>query len=94
MVFADIGGIPASNPAELISDAYLEVAKLFLAEGASNFIFETADDFAPMLPAISYVRSAAPDSYIAVSFAVSQDGYTSAGAITPIFSRRLRATPT
>ena len=77
VVFADIGVI--RRPAEEAEAGYLENARLFLELGAKHFLFETLDAFDPLLPALALIRRACPDAEIAVSFAVSTDGYTAAG---------------
>lgn len=79
LVFADIGGMSAERDPH--PDYYLAVANLFLACGdsARNFLFETLDELDPIAPAIHEVRRARPEGLIAVSFTVSQEGYTRTG---------------
>ena len=74
-VFADIGPISAENAA----DSYLKIAALFLAEGASHFLFETQSSFQELLPAIRYIKAHCDNAVVIVSFAVAQDGYTQNG---------------
>lgn len=73
-VFADIGCISDPEAAGL----YLRTVEIFLSLGAVNFLFETLDDFDPIVPAIKAIRSV-PGSTVAVSFAATQDGYTKKG---------------
>lgn len=76
-VFADIGGIHAQDcPAE---QEYLKLAGIFIACGASHFIFETQPELRALLPALAHIRENTPESVVLVSFAVSQEGYTSQG---------------
>lgn len=74
-VFADIGPI--------VSDAaaadYLTVAKIFLDEGASCFLFETLSEISALEPTIQYIKENIPNATIITSFAVTQDGYTRSG---------------
>ena len=78
-VFADIGPIP---PADRDAPGdYLMLAQAFAREGLTRFLFETMDEFAPLIPAIRWIREAIPGAIVAVSFAASQDGYTGAGRL-------------
>lgn len=75
-VYADIGCVyGCENPA----DEYLALAKIFLNLGADHFLFETMPELTPLFPAISYIKEHVPHADIIVSFAVSQDGYTTTG---------------
>ena len=76
-VFADIGPIPTAD--RDVPEDYLALVQAFAREGLTRFLFETMDEFAPLIPAMRWIREAVPDSVIAVSFAASQDGYTGAG---------------
>ena len=76
-VFADIGPVPSAD--RDVPDDYLALAQAFAREGLTRFLFETMDEFAPLIPAIRWIREAVPGSVVAVSFAASQDGYTGAG---------------
>lgn len=77
LVFADIGCIPADNESACL--AYMENARIFLSLGAKYFLFETLSEFDVIVPALKLIKEKRPDSVIAVSFAVSQDGYTKKG---------------
>jgi len=78
-VFADIGGISSIENSADITAAYIESVSHFIAAGADKFIFETLDEFEPLFPVIEFIRERVPNAVIAVSFAVSQDGYTQTG---------------
>lgn len=75
-VFADIGNIYAGGDT---ASEYTSVAKAFMECGARNFLFETLEEAAPVLPAIEFIKSRIPDSVVMLSFAVSPDGYTYSG---------------
>ena len=81
-VFADLGPLPFS---ELPSDEgqavkeYLRLVGEFLDLGAKDFLFETLADVQDVLPAVRLIKERVPESTVAVSFAVSQDGYTGLG---------------
>ena len=62
-------------------EAYLEAARAFLRLGGTHFLFETQADFAPLKPAIREIAAKCPDAFVAVSFAVSQDGYSQRGIL-------------
>lgn len=76
-VFADIGPIPPAD--RDAPEDYLFLAQTFAGKGLTRFLFETMDEFAPLIPAIRWIREKVPGAVIAVSFAASQDGYTGAG---------------
>lgn len=76
-VFADIGPIPPAD--RDAPEDYLYLAQTFAGRGLTRFLFETMDEFAPLIPAIRWIREKVPGAVIAVSFAASQDGYTGAG---------------
>lgn len=80
-LFADIGYIfsDGSRDASDIENEYVEIAQEFLNAGATNFIFETMAEFENIKKAICYIRFKIPNSFIVVSFAVSQDGYSLKG---------------
>ncbi len=82
LVFADLG--PIASPVKEASAAYLSCVDCFLSLGAKHFLFETLDDFLPISPAVEKLLSPEiKDGYgvesVFVSFAVSEDGYTSSG---------------
>ena len=74
-VFADIGPIVSEDAAA----DYLTVAKIFLDEGASCFLFETLSEISALEPTIQYIKENIPNATIITSFAVTQDGYTRSG---------------
>lgn len=76
-VFADIGPIAVSD--RETPEDYLSLVQMFAREGLTRFLFETMDEFEPLVPAIRWIRAAVSGSVVAVSFAASQDGYTGAG---------------
>ena len=77
-VFCDIGPV-ADGETGQAEEAYLEAARAFLRLGGTHFLFETQADFAPLKPAIGEIAAKCPDAFVAVSFAVSQDGYSQKG---------------
>ena len=77
-VFCDIGPVLESETGQA-EEAYLEAARAFLQLGGTHFLFETQADFAPLKPAIEEIAETCPDAFVAVSFAVSQDGYSQKG---------------
>ena len=77
-VFCDIGPVQESEAGQA-EEAYLEAARAFLQLGGTHFLFETQADFAPLKPAIEEIAETCPDAFVAVSFAVSQDGYSQKG---------------
>ncbi len=76
-VFADMGPITAVERDAAVD--YLTLAQAFVREGMTRFLFETMDEFEPLIPAVRWIRSEVPGAVVAVSFAASQDGYTGAG---------------
>ena len=76
-VFADIGPLPdnTQNP----GDEYIRLCRLFLAQGISCFLFETQSGPDGLEDAIAFLREAAPEAFVIVSFAVQPDGYTRTG---------------
>lgn len=78
LVFCDIGPVPEDETL-LPEDGYLEAAEAFLSLGGTHFLFETQAEFTPLVPALEHIQSRCPDAVIAVSFAVSQDGYSQKG---------------
>lgn len=81
-VFADIGNIEEDNKenqSDMLQKEYLSITRQFLTHGAVDFIFETLSEYEPVEPALELIKSANPDAFIILSFAVSQDGYTRKG---------------
>lgn len=77
-VFADIGYIDGGEGQDAAGE-YIDIAEAFLKLGARFFLFETLAELEPVLPAVNYIKEKAPDAFVVVSFAVSQDGYTDRG---------------
>lgn len=63
----------------LVQKEYLSIASEFLKLGATNFLFETLSEYENIVPAVNHIKSTCPESFIVVSFAVSQDGFTNEG---------------
>jgi len=86
-VFADIG--PATFlQEENIEQFNIEIIDAFIACGAKNFIFETFPSFVLLEKALEHIKEKVKEAYIIVSFAVSQDGYSSKGNFyTQLFSQ-------
>lgn len=77
-VFADIGPIPTDDMADLW-DEYRKIVDVFLASGASNFIFETFSSDEHLSELSQYIKDKNPQAYILVEFAVSPEGLTRLG---------------
>lgn len=77
-VFADIGPVPADDETDL-EDEYRKIVDLFLALGASNFLFETFSSDECLAELSGYIKNKHPEAYIMVSFAVSPEGLTRTG---------------
>ncbi len=77
-VFADIGPIPDDDSADL-GEEYRKIADVFLAAGASNFIFETFSSDEHLVELSQYIKRINPQAYILVEFAVSPEGFTRLG---------------
>ena len=76
-IFADMGCINSdedNDPAE-----YIRIADIFMEMGINRFLFETFPEFDCLRPVLKHIKSKIPGSYIIVSFAVLQDGYTKKG---------------
>lgn len=78
LVFADIGPIPIDDREDL-GDGYREIIDVFLASGASNFIFETFSSDEHLLELSRYIKEKKPQAYILMEFAVSPEGFTRQG---------------
>lgn len=74
LVFADIGTIPEGT-----SEDYIELADIFIENGAENFLFETLAEFKPLDMVLTHIRNKLPKAGIIVSFGSSPDGYTRQG---------------
>jgi len=77
IVFADIGYINSDK--EDVAKEYVELSQVFINCGAKHFLFETFAEYEVLKPAIKHIKKCAPDSFIVLSFAVLQDGYTKKG---------------
>lgn len=77
-VFADIGPIPDDDMEDLW-EGYREIVDVFLASGASNFIFETFSSDEHLLELSQYIKDKNPQAYILVEFAISPEGFTRLG---------------
>ncbi|MGN0708464.1 MAG: bifunctional homocysteine S-methyltransferase/methylenetetrahydrofolate reductase [Faecalibacterium sp.] len=87
-VFADLGPAPDTETIPA-SDCYTAPALRFAGLGAKNFLFETLSADAGVLAAVRAVRSAVPDAFVLVSFAVLPDGYTREGLYCRELARRM-----
>lgn len=74
-VFADIGHIDGDDA----SNQYMQIVNIFINLGAANFLFETLCESKAIKPAIDIIKQRVQNSTVMVSFAVSQDGYSSMG---------------
>ncbi len=72
-VFADIGPVPAAEDEAF--EEYIEISDKFISLGAKNFLLETMSGIF-VLEIVSHIKKHVPDSFVIVSFAVGQDGYT------------------
>lgn len=77
-IFADIGPVSADTTAQASSEL-IDIAGKFVALGADKFLFETHAEYEPVAAAVRFIKTKLPDSYVIVSFAVGQDGYTNTG---------------
>lgn len=75
-IFADIGPIPSED--EDVIGEYHKIIDKFITLGAVNFIFETMNDLLAF-ELSDYVKAKLADSFVIVSYAVGQDGYTIKG---------------
>lgn len=84
VVFCDIGPISTaslSDDAESqgqIAREYQKIADVFLKLGGKYFLLETMHT-PDIFNLANYIKRQAPDSFVLVSFAAGQDGYTTAG---------------
>lgn len=77
-VFADIGPIADDEGVDLTGE-YLGIIDIFLALGASHFLFETFSSDEPLAELSRYIKEKNPGSYIIVEFAISPEGFTRLG---------------
>ena len=77
-VFADIGPIVERKDKQPLQE-YQRIVDVFLAQGASCFLFETLHSDAGVHEIAAYIKEQCPHSFIMVSFAISADGYTRQG---------------
>lgn len=82
-IAADIGPIAESflfSESDLDEAAeYRFLADCFLDCGAEIFNFETQSDIHTVLQTAAYIRQQKPDAFIAVSFSINRNGYTTKG---------------
>lgn len=82
-VVADIGphplGATADEPGIVAADYHWIVAEL-LQLGAREFLFETQDSLAPILPACRLIQERLPEATVTVSFSANQAGFTKSGS--------------
>ncbi len=77
-VFADVGPIPGDDMGDILVELR-EIVDIFLALGASNFIFETCSSDDYLLELSQYIKKKNPNAFILVEFAVSPEGFTRIG---------------
>lgn len=77
-IFADLGPAPGDGPKQKASQ-YIEAADIFLKAGISCFLFETQRDSEGILEAVKYIRKENRDAFIAVTYGVLPDGYSTEG---------------
>ena len=87
-VFADLGPAPETE-ALPAAQVYTAVAEQFRKLGAKNFLFETLSSDAGILEAVRTLKTAEPDAFVLVSFAVLPDGYTREGRYCAELVRRM-----
>lgn len=87
-VFADLGPAPDTEgqPAAAV---YKRVAEVFLAQGATCFLFETLSSDAGVTEAAAYIKERCPEAFVLVSFAVLPDGYTREGLRCRVLAQRM-----
>ncbi len=91
-VFADIGPIPQVDEVTQWP-LYQELLDLFLAQGASHFLFETNSSPQCLAQAAEYIRAACPEAFVLVSMAVQPDGFTREGFRFQTLLQQLAACP-
>lgn len=93
LVFADIGPI-ADDDATDLAEAYRELVDIFLAMGASHFIFETFSSDEYLVELSRYIKDKNPGAFILVEFAVSPEGLTRLGKSGRKLIENMQAVPT
>ncbi len=84
-VFCSIGCISDKTRAE---ECYLSLCREWIKLGAKTVLFETLDSLEGVETAVSFLRENAPDTRIALSFALSQDGTSARGlSLSRLISR-------
>lgn len=76
LLFADLGPVSKQENSRLV---YESLARLFLDEGVTNFLFETLPDFRGIEDISQTIRDLCPVSRIAISFAAGPDGLSPNG---------------
>ena len=77
-VFADMGPAPESG-ALTPGENYCRQAEWFLHSGVKHFLVETLADDAGIADLARFLKTAAPDAFLIVSYAVGADGITRGG---------------
>ncbi|MDD4775780.1 MAG: bifunctional homocysteine S-methyltransferase/methylenetetrahydrofolate reductase, partial [Syntrophomonas sp.] len=70
--------LPGEDDGERWED-YRQIVDLFLARGASNFLFETFSSEEYLVQLSQYIKEHNPNAFVIVSFAVSPEGLTRLG---------------
>lgn len=78
LVFADIGPIMEQKNISLARQ-YQNIVDVFLAEGATCFLFETMLNAHALSDIAAYIKQRCPSACVLVSFAVTADGYSRQG---------------
>lgn len=77
-VFADIGPSMQKEGVDACA-SYREIADIFLACGAKNFLFETMESCEAAQRCAAYIKEQNPEAFVMISFAASPEGYTRGG---------------
>lgn len=78
LVFADIGPLMEQKQQPMFVQLK-EIVDVFLAQGTTNFLFETFSNHQGLREISQYIKEQCSDSCIITSFAVTADGYTQQG---------------
>jgi len=77
-VFADIGPAPQKEGMDAYA-SYQEIADIFLACHAQNFLFETMESCEAAKACAAYIKKQSPEAFVMISFAATPEGYTRGG---------------
>lgn len=77
-VAADIGPMQGGEENEILAE-YAEICDVFLEEGMEIFWMETFSDTEYVPQVLSYLRERAPWAFLAVSFCINKNGFTTSG---------------